>query len=149
MFTYDNTGSFNFSADNTTLPDPMQKVLKRPPSHKAFKGLKSHIPVKLNPGEIKHSVVRATYTHGFNTWIKKLFNVLKASTDLAAVTPAMCTIGNSAVIGLQHTLIDSADPTISVSYQIDSIVSCICSYRSLPVSAPVFDRAIETKVLLP
>jgi len=149
MFTYDNTGSFNFSADNTTLPDPMQKVLKRPPSHKAFKGLKSHIPVKLNPGEIKHSVVRATYTHGFNTWIKKLFNVLKASTDLAAVTPAMCTIGNSAVIGLQHTLIDSADPTISVSYQIDSIVSCICSYRSLPVSAPVFDREIETKVLLP
>lgn len=148
-FSYDKTGTFTMSAVDSTLPDPMQRVLKRPPSHKAFKGLKSHISIKLAPGEIKNSVVKASYTHGFNTWVKKLFNVMKASANLSSVTNAMCTVGKSNVVGLQHMLIDSQDPSLSVAYQIDSIVSAIAYYKSKPVAAPVFDRAIETVVLLP
>jgi len=148
IFKFNNTGYLEIGAVNSTLTDPMQKVLKRPPSYKFLKGMKNQMSIKVNPGEIKTSVVRESYTHTLNGWIKKLFNVIRASSHLGAVTPAMCGIGKAHVIGLSHMLYDANDPSISVYVQVDSTVSAICTHKKKAIAAPVFDRGIETVVLI-
>jgi len=148
IFKFNNTGYLEIGAVNSTLTDPMQKVLKRPPSYKFLKGMKNQMSIKVNPGEIKTSVVRESYTHTLNGWIKKLFNVIRASSHLSAVTPAMCGIGKAHVLGLSHMLYDANDPSISVYLQVDSTVSAICTHKKKAIAAPVFDRGIETVVLI-
>jgi len=148
IFRYNVTGYLEIGAINATLTDPMQKVLKRPPSYKFLKGLTSQTSIRLNPGEIKTSVVRATYTYTLNGWIRKLLNVIRASEHLGAVTPAMCHIGKSHILGLSHMLFDASDPSISLAVQVDSTVSAIATHKKKAIAAPVFDRAIETVALI-
>lgn len=117
--------------------------LQEPPDPTAFNLSKKYSKIKLDPGQIKTSVLRDRLTWKLNN----LFMYLYINNGSAGTRPKTGKIGKFRFFGLEK-MIDAvaSSPRITVAFEIDLKINCMLVPRNNTQTMALFDKLIADTV---
>lgn len=148
LFHGKDNGILTLGANDANMPAENQRILKKPPVHKAFTNFSSNAYIRLAPGCIKNSVVKKSYTKSLHQWMLYMMPVIREAGNSSAIsTPTYLKLGVSSVIGLEHELDVGSEPDVKVGYQMDNYMSGVCAYKHRTIACPPLDLGLGTIII--
>lgn len=136
-------GYMTFEPTLSSLPVDMIEAIKKPPPYKSFSNLTGNKAVKLNPGQIRKSYIRVSYSHSLQVWCNMFLSCFRvAGQSVNVIDQDACAtlrFGKSVLFGLEKCISVNSTSKVNVAFEVNQVCSGVANYRGKLYCAPIVD----------